>query len=375
MVLAVLLASCGGSPLAAHSSTTTQGTTSTSSAPSVVATWKIRTAPQGVGDLNDVACPSETQCYAAGGVTYGTGPGWVIGSSNGGSSWEILNTAPESWFSAIACPTTTTCVVAGGAAEGGGDTKTPILLVTNDSGEHWSNESMPSQIGSILDVACASLSTCVAVGNDNKAGGSQTGIARTSDGGALWTMVSPPTGLGAINSVTCTINSFCIIGGAGSGPESNSPSMASVSHDAGASWSAGVIAGGTSSLGEISCTETQHCVGLIGSGATNSYGIGLPTVTSDGGMTWQEGSSRVGQAVSCVSDFCVSVGGVYAGVSSNTYPADAFVSTDSGSDWAPMQISTSASLTAVVCLSKVDCVAVGGNFPNSEPAIIASYSA
>jgi len=366
--VALMMVGCGtGHPLAKASTTTTASSTT---APPL-AIWTTEAIPAGVGDLNDVVCPSVTQCYAVGGMEYSTGPGWILGSSDGGKSWTLLNTTSQTWLAAIACPTTTTCIAVGG---GGGDgvTTVPALLLTTDSGKHWSNEALPSQIGGILDIACGSQSVCVVVGNTSNTAEGQTGIARTTDEGATWTVETSPTGLSEIDSVTCSTTSFCIIGGAGPGPESSSPSMDSISNDGGASWTAGVVASGPSALGQISCVGPQACIGLVESGGTNTYGSGSPIMTSDGGRTWKAGSTGVGEAVSCVMDLCVSVGGRWTDIT-NTYPGDAFVSTDSGTDWEPMTISTPYSLTAVVCLSGVDCVAVGGNFPNPTPGAIFRY--
>jgi len=145
-----------------------------------------------------------------------------------------------------------------------------------------------------------------------------------------------------------------------------------VSLDGGATWSSAVDAGGPSGLGPVSCSDAQHCVGLIGSDATNSYGVGTPAVTSDGGSTWTQASTTVGQAVSCLPGFCVSVGGRWQSAT-NTYPGDAYLSTDGWLSWSPMSVPTTESLTAVTCLSSVDCVAVGGSYPSATTGVILTY--
>jgi len=57
----------------------------------------------------------------------------------------------------------------------------------------------------------------------------------------------------------------------------------------------------------------------------------------------------------------------------NTYPGDAFASTDGGLNWTPMMVTTSKSLTSVACTSMISCVAVGGNSPNSTTGVIMTY--
>ena len=356
---ASLLAACGGptreavrsSTSASSASTTARTATTTTSALPVQAAWTLRALPVGVGILNDVACPSTTRCYAVGGP-YGSGPGWIISSSNGGSSWQPLQTSPQSWFSALSCPATNFCVVVGKSAG------LARVEITTDGGQHWAEESPPSQFSGLRDVACTSSVTCIAVGDANNAA-VQTAVARTTDGGTTWELVSPPAGIERIDFVTCQSSSLCLVGGASPGAACCSSSMVSVSHDAGASWSAGVVVGGPEGLVDVSCSDAQHCVGLIGRGGTNTAGLGFPIVTSDGGSTWAKGSTTVGSAVSCVTRFCVSVGGMWQS-STNTYPGRAYLSTDGGTDWSPMSVSTSQILNAVMCISSVECVTIGG---------------
>lgn len=145
--------------------------------------------------------------------------------------------------------------------------------------------------------------------------------------------------------------------------------MVSLSHDGGASWSTGIVAGGSVGLVDMSCSDTERCVGVIGSGGTNTAGLGAPIVTSDGGNTWVKGSTTVGSAVSCVTRVCVSVGGSWDS-STNTYPGRAYLSTDGGTGWSPVSVSTSQMLNAVFCTSAVECVAVGGTAGGTAGVIL-----
>lgn len=363
--------------VAAASIVASCGTTTPSSTPTTRAStlsWTGRTVPAGVGILNSVACPASTKCYAVGGTVYGTGPGTIIGSSNGGASWQLLDTMPQTWLAAIACPTTSTCIAVGGGGESLGETTVPLLLLSTDGGQHWSQEHPPAQMGGILDVACASQTSCVVVGNKSNVDEGQTGLAHTADGGTSWTIETAPAGLAAIDSVTCPTSFLCMIGGSGPGSEASSPSIVSVSHDSGTDWSPVITAGGTSGLGQISCSDVNNCVGIIESGATDSYGTGLPTLTSNGGTIWTEGSSPIGSAVSCVQHACISVGGLYQS-STMTFPGDAYISTDNGLEWDSMSISTPQALNGITCVSSVNCVAVGGTAvgANSAYGVIFTY--
>jgi hypothetical protein len=369
LLIACLLAACGGPTREAVRSSTTASSASTTARPAtttsvlpVQAAWTLSALPVGIGVLNDVACPSATRCYAVGGGPYGRGPGWIISSSNGGRSWQPLQTSPQSGFWALSCPTTDFCVVVGTSAG------LARVEITIDGGQHWSEESPPSQFSGLRDVACTSTVTCIAVGGANNAA-VQNAVARTTDGGTTWESVSPPGGIERINFVTCESNSLCLVGGASPGAACCSSSMVSLSHDAGASWSAGVVVGGPDSLVAVSCSDAQHCVGLIGSGGTNTAGLGFPIVTSDGGSTWAKVSTTVGSAVNCVTRFCVSVGGMWQS-STNTYPGRAYLSTDGGTDWSPMSVSTAQVLNAVMCISPVECVAVGGTAGGTSGVIV-----
>jgi hypothetical protein len=362
LTVAICLAGCGG---AHHSSGAPPATTSTSSAgPAASPTWTSRDVPAGVGSLNDVACPSPTQCYAVGGGEFGSGPGFITGSSDGGESWHLQDKVAQGWFSAIACSTVTSCISVGGVSSPGGNSPaTPLAVVTTDGGQRWTSTSLPPEVGAAGDVACGSSSLCVAVGS---------AVARSSDGGASWTEEPSPSGLASILSVTCPTSSFCMIGGVGPGPGASSPSVSSVSHDAGLTWSAASAAAGPAGLGAISCVSSESCVGLVGSDATNTYGAASPLVTSDGGATWTKGSSEVGASVSCVGAFCISVGASSPAGTSRPL-GDAFVSNDGGRSWTRMVIATPDSLTAVACLSSTDCVAVGGNYPGNTAGAVMTY--
>jgi hypothetical protein len=367
LAVTALLAGCGVTHRAnqsppnttAESATTTSRTSAPAAAP---AAWTSRSLPVGIGVLNDVTCPSATQCYAVGGMEYGSSSGWIVASDDGGDTWQVENSASQSWFSAIACPTATRCVAIGGTSTGQDDS--PLVVVTTD-GHLWSPVTLPSGVDALSDVACASTTSCVAVGSSN-------GYLRTTDGGSSWTVESSAAGLATTDSVRCPTPSFCLVGGAGPGPGASSLSMSALSHDGGLSWSAAVVAGGPSGLGQIACSTPLSCVGLIGSDATNTYGTGAPIVTSDGGHTWTKGSTGVGGAVSCARDVCVSVGAMFQSTT-NTYPGDAFLSIDGGRDWSSMTVPTAQSLTAVACRSATNCVAVGGDSFDGTGGVILTY--
>ena len=324
--------------------------------------WTAQTAPSGVGLLDDVTCPTTADCYAVGSNQRGSGPGWIIASTDGGDRWQLLDTTPAAGLAAIACPSTQTCIAVGGSVTGSGTAAD--ALVTTDGGRLWTSVPVPAQVGDPADIACMSTTRCIAVG-----GG--PAMVLTTDGGSVWTTEDLPSGFHTVDSVTCPTSTFCLLGGSGPGPGATSPSMGSVTHDGGATWSAAAVVGGASTLGQVSCANATDCVGLIASDATDTYGTGTPVVTTDGASTWHPVSTTVGGSVSCVQRLCVSAGATHQ--SATGFDAAAFDSTDGGRVWAPMRVPVSPAYNAVSCPSPAGCVAVGGNFPTGTTAAIATY--
>jgi hypothetical protein len=324
------------------------------------AEWTTRAAPEGIATLNGVACPSTTWCYAVG--QYGApGRSAIIVSSDGGHQWKVLLTTRIQLLT-IACSDPSTCIV--GGHKSSGVPEMPEAFMTTDDGAHWSSTAIPAIYG-VDGTACASVNVCFIIGMD--------GIARTTNGGMTWVSEGIPHGFASIDSVACPTRSFCIIGGSSPGTASPGSSVDSVSHDAGTTWSSPFVAAGPvhsggglalSALGAISCYDARHCVGVITSGTT--LATGSPVTTSDGGRTWKRGSTTVGWAVSCVRNFCASVGGA-----TTPFIGDAFVSTDGGVDWSPSTISTSEVLLNVSCPSSSHCVAI--TIPTRKSAVILTY--
>jgi hypothetical protein len=334
--------------------------------------------------LNAVACPSSTQCYALGSTSgrHGpAGPGFIIGSSDGGDRWKLLMTTPKILVSGISCPASGTCVV-GGASSNPTSAFTNIseAFVTKNSGLSWSAQTLPPLYG-VGGVACASVNVCLVIGPG--------GIARTTNGGMSWVPESAPRGFYAndtIDSVACPTSSFCIIGGEGSAPAPTAnnplplpPSVDSVSHDSGATWTKAAFVAGPfrtgpessspPALSSISCSDSRHCVGLITTVASfpSTFGTEAPIVTEDAGRSWRRESTRVGWAVSCVKNSCVSVGGHFRDPTTGGY---AFTSTDGGVNWSQSNTQTNQILTSVSCPSPTHCVAVGGILPTAKSAVI-----
>ena len=87
--------------------------------PAIIATtdggtsWSRQTVPSGVPELTDVACvPGSTSCWASGETTSTSGAGiagFVLNTTNGGTTWSIQATFPETSTSggellSVSCP-------------------------------------------------------------------------------------------------------------------------------------------------------------------------------------------------------------------------------------------------------------------------------
>jgi photosystem II stability/assembly factor-like uncharacterized protein len=355
--------------------TTTTPPTTTTTLPTLPSVWTLRTVPAGVkGTLVAVTCPTATTCFAVGGGRRGgpTGgsPASIITSTNGGDTWALAYSAPTSQLSAIACADATACMVVGST-----DTGQPVALHTVDGGRHWSQESLPDQVGTLEAVACASPTVCVAGGylyfTASKPVIGPT-IVRTTNGGSTWGTVSVPTGLSVIYTVVCPTTSVCFVAGSGPGSEATEPSIVAKSTDGGETWSTPIVLRGPG-LGSIVCIDVEECVGIIFAEGTTSLGQGRGATTSDGGTTWSV-SSPIGDSVSCSSTMCLSVGGLPYRTTKHLWYATAFVSTTAGTTWTQVAVPTYQGVFfGVSCNSADDCVVVGARHFSSTTPVIMTY--
>ena len=116
----------------------TNGTT-----PTIIATsdggtsWSPQTAPSGAPELTDVACvPASTSCWVSGESTSTSGPGiagFVLNTTNGGTTWSIQATFPETSTSgggllSVSCPNASDCWV---GAQNQSDSTTPGAIFSS----------------------------------------------------------------------------------------------------------------------------------------------------------------------------------------------------------------------------------------------------
>jgi RHS repeat-associated protein len=102
--------------------------------------------------LNALSCPSYNYCVA-GGDGYG----------NPESSTYTFTAPQSATTSTTLCVSDQACVIAGSGAN--------PLYGTSTGGKSWSAESVPSDVQSVGDIACAATNLCLAVGDSDTSGG------------------------------------------------------------------------------------------------------------------------------------------------------------------------------------------------------------
>ena len=177
-----------------------------------------------VGGFLDIACGSVTGCVAVGADTALSRhrPLMYVGS---GDDWTRLEvTLPADYgsqhdarLSRVACPSSTVCVAAGSYHTTAGVPK--VFLLTGVDGT-WTTVGLALPVASTLvnlsDIACPSLTACVAVGTSNVSSGFDGGPLVVSGFGDSWTAIAgplPPSELGrsgGLESISCPSPTQCV---------------------------------------------------------------------------------------------------------------------------------------------------------------------
>ncbi len=200
-------------------------------------TWNYVTSITGLpssGDFGHAACGGSgtTAICVAVGINYDTGAPLIAQTTNGGASWNVVNSIagmPDSGsFSSVSCSDdeagpSTICIASGQVSGSKGNPSPPLLIQTTNGGGSWSVISIPgiATNGSLNDTSCTgagSTALCVAAGQDNDA--SIPILVESQNGGSTWRKVNiagVSTGW-SLSSVDCNDDStvFCIAAGADS---------------------------------------------------------------------------------------------------------------------------------------------------------------
>jgi hypothetical protein len=343
------------------------------------AVWTSQAPPDGMGGFAGVACVDPSDCVAdgtdpSGGVTLSAA------TSDGGTQWTS-QAVPGGIgaLTGIACGSPLRCLAVGTAASG------TYILASGNGGVSWSPRPVPGGVAGLTDVSCGSATHCVAVGgyrtapNAENSGLLQGVVAATSDGGARWTARDLPTGVGTLNSVSCASAASCVA--VGEMPNS-SPGVAVATTDGGTTWSERPLMVGEGGLTGVSCPTPAHCV-AVGPGTTEEGTQGsnsppsIAAVTTNGGVSWSRhpfpADGVTPAAVSCSSvDACVAVGSVSPdySVGIRVLPGAGLSTANGGLTWTRRSIVRSGNLVSVSCPTRAVCVAVGRSASGTRQAIL-----
>ena len=378
-VLAVVLAVAG----AAATTTSAAGASHVASArTSSHVAWTVQAVPSPRGAaanaFNGVACPTTTRCVAVGVAT--TPRAYpVLAEIWEGRAWAVqsIPTPPGSGSNSlqgVACPLPTRCVAVGYRTVGPGYT---VALVETWDGRTWSITGSPTHVGarfsSLAGIACASATSCEAVGSYETTSGATYALAEGYDG-HRWVLdgVAQPRGAAipsiALSGVECLTATSCAAVG-------RYADAAHVTRTLVERWQGGhfVLARSSnprgapsSELRGVACRSATSCV-AVGQYSAGRIFRALAERLVGGSWIVQPTPARPGarsmelDAVTCASGTCVAAG------SFATTPTNGFsvIERWSGGGWAiepaPTPRGAAVSLSGVACRSPVACEAVGAS--------------
>jgi hypothetical protein len=352
--------------------------------------------------LFGVACPSASDCWAAGYLYNGSHSQTLIEHWDG-SSWSIVpspnsSTSESNFLLGLTCTSATDCWAVGHHDSGG--VATFVTLIEHYDGTSWSVVSSPNSTAGgdneLRSVACASAMDCWAVGyysvgNPALPTGAlvyQTLIAHWD--GTSWTVVTSPNSSpvenNSLEDVSCTSATNCwAVGGYATGV---SAGVAMIEHYDGTSWS--IVSSPSPSgngyiLGGVACTSATDCW------ASGSYATTVQQSLKEhyDGASWNvvdsantdPNQSNFPFSITCQSATdCWAVGWYF------DYPGGdvlTLINQYDGTSWSvvdsPNPPPNNAGqhvdfLTAVTCSSTTDCWAVGYYFNvNGVPQTITEH--
>jgi photosystem II stability/assembly factor-like uncharacterized protein len=219
-----------------------------------------------------------------------------------GSPWlgnftGVALPVPVNSLTALACATATSCWAVGSTVGDGGAPNGAAIIATKDGGAHWVNQAAPGTVSYLSGISCSDRRHCTAVG---QTADGQAAIVTTTDGGKTWTQVTAPPGILDASTVSCLPSGRCIAVGSSAGGLT-----ALVSASALDGWVAeGALPTTISNGSGLSCTDTDDCW-VAGYATTDGdHGTGAVALTTDGGSTWSPVVTPAGigylSAVSCL---------------------------------------------------------------------------
>jgi hypothetical protein len=365
------------------------------------------TTPNGTAHSSDldtltgVTCPTSAFCVAVGDsfdlAPFGSTAGYIHHQSLieqwDGSSWSIVPSPNDktgnTFLAKVSCASPSLCFAVGHSFVSGTLNVSPdvtTVIIERWGGHSWTlgNAPTPNLVGetpSLTDIACASVSSCFAVGEYRAFAHGVVSLGTLIDhwNGAGWALSRPPTpDTGGVSlplgpGVTCSGVSLCFAVGSSASTASNFHTV--VDRWAGSSWStvsSPSTASGAQFLGSVSCAGPTRCfaVGRQGPSFGNTY---QTLIEQWNGSAWSVAPSppsaqRINQlnSVSCTSATrCYAVGSwgdLNNGPASK--PTINLIERWNGTSWAVIpspSVSTpqNQELSGVACPRPSLCFAVG----------------
>jgi photosystem II stability/assembly factor-like uncharacterized protein len=225
--------------------------------------WLRVALPAEFGDVS-VSCPNKNICHLAAQLSTEDG---AVGATtkNGGLSFTVQK-LPSQLLSVgqLVCPSVTWCELVGTGSNGG------IVFGTAETGSGWTSQSIPDTgVSSLNSVSCFA-STCTAVAKFEAIG--------TTDGGATWFNETIP-GFPDLLSVACPSQIDCVAVGL---DPSDHEAVAVDTTDGGTVWAPETLPVGIEQLSSVACISATACV-AVGTAATEG---GAAVATTNGGANW-----------------------------------------------------------------------------------------
>ena len=232
--------------------------------------WIAHAGPPGLKSLlgvSAVACPSASTCVA---VADGYGSAASYATTDGGESWTTEQLPTDFVPHDLQCTSTANCVVTGFYQSPGGSQTTAAgtVLYTTDGGTTWTTASLPSGLGSLGTVSCATATDCLATFNAADGQGSE--VLASTDGGTSWSSL-PASGLpGVVLSTVCPAAAQCWAAGvtdaqvsaAGVTIEAGAAALLASTSNGGQTWQSTAAPGGVSLVASLSCPGATKCYAL-----------------------------------------------------------------------------------------------------------------
>ena len=172
--------------------------------------WKL-IEPYVSGEVEGVSCPTTTWCMSVGQATWDQSDAWI--STESGGSWKTSEKEPpapsgalSSKLRSISCTSTTACTAVGYYRNEKAEYKP---LAERWNGTSWSIQTAPGTgygFYTMMNVSCASSTSCMAVGRETSAHSEYWN-------GTEWSVKTVPSPGGSepiLEGVSCTSSSACM---------------------------------------------------------------------------------------------------------------------------------------------------------------------